>query len=166
MNNLTATQSTSTAATEANANTTAINITGHSFTLPAGKSARFTGIAIFQTAATTTGMLYGVKVTTLTGANANLIGSWNGRVGISGSSVATGLDKGGNFNVAANTTVAGAILGTAVSAISTNHDARIDGILTNLSTNTSATIQMVFASEVAASAVTLQIGSGLYYEIL
>ncbi len=58
-------------------------------------------------------------------------------------------------NAAATNT--GNVLGTGVTAINSNHTARISGIITNGAT--AGNFQPQFATEVAASAVTLQIGS-------
>lgn len=57
------------------------------------------------------------------------------------------------------TTNTGNVLGTGVTAINSNHTARISGIVTCGSTP--GNFQIQFASEVNASAVTLQIGSSL-----
>jgi hypothetical protein len=56
-------------------------------------------------------------------------------------------------------TVTGNVLGTGVTAINSNHTARISGIVTCGATP--GNFQVQFASEVNASAVTLQIGSSL-----
>jgi hypothetical protein len=54
-------------------------------------------------------------------------------------------------------TTSGNVLGTGVTAINSNHTARISGIIQNGST--AGNFQIRFATEVNASAVTLQIGS-------
>jgi len=51
------------------------------------------------------------------------------------------------------------VIGTGVTAINSNHTARISGIITNGAN--AGNFQVTFASEVAASAITLQIGSEL-----
>ena len=56
-------------------------------------------------------------------------------------------------------TVTGNVLGTGVTAINSNHTARISGVVTCGATP--GNFQVQFASEVNASAVTLQIGSSL-----
>jgi hypothetical protein len=58
--------------------------------------------------------------------------------------------------VAVNT---GSVLGTGVTAINSNHTARISGIVRNGAT--AGNFQVQFRSEVSASAITLQIGSEL-----
>ena len=58
--------------------------------------------------------------------------------------------------IAANT---GNTLGTGVTAINSNHTARISGIIRNGAT--SGNFQIQFRSEIAASAITLQVGSEL-----
>lgn len=63
------------------------------------------------------------------------------------------------FPNAAVATNAGNVLGTGVTATASNHTARIKGTLVNGST--AGNCQLVFASEVASSVITLQIGSEL-----
>jgi hypothetical protein len=63
------------------------------------------------------------------------------------------------FPNAATAVNTGSVLGTGVTAINSNHTARISGIIRNGAT--AGNFQIQARSEVAASAVTLQIGSEL-----
>lgn len=105
----------------------------------------------FQSAATTTGLNLGL--TTPTGC-VNMVEIV---VPIASTAVASALRT--TFPNAAVATNAGNVLGTGVTAINSNHTARISGIIRNGATAGNCQIQ--FASEVSASAITLQIGSEL-----
>lgn len=146
-------------ATQANNTTTEQPLTNHTFIIPPGKSATINGILIFTAAATTTGAYYGIKVTQGTGANGNAVGSWQAYVNISSAAAATGLSDGDVFNLAGGaTTPAGAgVLGTAT--VAGNNSAWLSCIVKNNSTNANTTIQVMFRSEVANSAITAQIGT-------
>lgn len=105
----------------------------------------------FQSAATTTGL--GLGFTSPTGCRTmcEIV------VPIASTAVASALRTTfPNTAVAANT---GNVLGTGVTAINSNHTARISGIIRNGST--AGNFQVQFRSEIAASAITLQIGSEL-----
>lgn len=145
-------------ATQANSTTTPATLTNHTFTLPAGKTLLLNGQLIATAAATTTGLVYGVKVTNPTGANGNVQGSMTSYVNIASTAVATGLMDGDIFNVAANANATITVIGSASTA--GNNAAQLQCVIKNQSTVTSATIEVVFASEVATSAVTAQIGTG------
>jgi hypothetical protein len=104
----------------------------------------------FQSAATTTGLNLGF--TSPTGSICQL------EVVVPITSTAAASQLRTTFpNVAATNT--GNVLGTGVTAINSNHTARISGVVTCGSTP--GNFQIQFASEVGASAVTLQIGSSL-----
>lgn len=147
-----------------NSTTTPVVLTGHTFTIPAGKTAQVKGVFIFTAAASTTGAVYGIRVTNPTGANGNVIGSSYSLVNVSSASVSTALHDGDSFNVAANANQINIITGTGTSV--GNNAAMIDAIVTNTSTNTSATVTVEFASEVSGSDVTPQIGTSAFCEII
>lgn len=104
----------------------------------------------FQSAATTTGLNLGF--TSPTGSICQL------EVVVPITSTAAASQLRTTFPNAAATNT-GNVLGTGVTAINSNHTARISGIVTCGSTP--GNFQIQFASEVSASAVTLQIGSSL-----
>ena len=104
----------------------------------------------FQSAATTTGLNLGF--TSPTGSICQL------EVVVPITSTAAASQLRTTFPNAAATNT-GNVLGTGVTAINSNHTARISGIVTCGSTP--GNFQVQFASEVNASAVTLQIGSCL-----
>jgi len=104
----------------------------------------------FQSAATTTGLNLGF--TSPTGSICQL------EVVVPITSTAAASQLRTTFPNASATNT-GNVLGTGVTAINSNHTARISGIVTCGSTP--GNFQIQFASEVNASAVTLQIGSSL-----
>ncbi len=105
----------------------------------------------FQSAATTTGL--GLGFTSPSGCRvmAEIV------VPITSTAVASQLRT--IFPNAATAVNTGSVLGTGVTAINSNHTARISGIIRNGAT--AGNFQIQARSEVAASAVTLQIGSEL-----
>jgi hypothetical protein len=104
----------------------------------------------FQSAATTTGLNLGFT------SPAGSICQLEVVVPITSTAAASQLRT--TFPNAAATNT-GNVLGTGVTAINSNHTARISGVVTCGSTP--GNFQIQFASEVGASAVTLQIGSSL-----
>ena len=148
-------------ATQANTTVTPAILTGHTFTIPPGKSLQLNGVLVFTGAATTTGAFYGMRGTQGTGANGNLVGAWHSYVNISSAAAATGLATGNAFSLAGGASTPDAssgVLGTATTA--GNNAAAIVVTAYNTSTNVNSTIELIFRSEVAASAVTAQIGTG------
>lgn len=145
-------------ATEANATVTPAVLTGHTFTIPPGKTLRLTGIMVFRTAAATTGAAYGVRVAQPSGASANARGAVTLDVAIADGAVATGLRSGDNFDVAANANALVEIVGTAAVSAA-DHVAEASAIIKNFAAAHSTTVTVEFRSEVAASAVTAQIGT-------
>lgn len=106
----------------------------------------------FQSAATTTGL--GLGFTSPTGCRvmAEIV------VPITSTAAASQLRT--NFPNAAVAVNTGSVVGTGVTAINSNHTARISGIVRNGAT--AGNFQIQARSEVNASAVTLQIGSELH----
>jgi hypothetical protein len=102
----------------------------------------------FQSAATTTGLNLGFTSPTGCSPMVEIV------VPIVSTAAATALRT--TFPNAASTT-SGNVIGTGVTAINSNHTARISGIVKNGAT--AGNFQIQFATEVNASAVTLQIGS-------
>lgn len=146
-------------ATQANSTVTAAVLTGATFTLTPGQTGTFTAIVIFTAAATTTGIGAGFRVAQAASADANARGSWRTYTNISSSRAATGLSDGDVFNVAANANTYGEMVSTATTA--GNNSCMVTAIVTNASTNVNTTVTFEFQSEVNASAVTAQIGSGV-----
>lgn len=150
-------------ATQANTTVTPAILTGHTFTIPPGKSLQLNGVLVFTAAEEIikTGAFYGMRGTQGTGANGNLIGAWQAYVNIAGTAAATGLADGDAFSLdggASTPDASSGVLGTATTA--GNNSAAIVVTAHNTSTNVNATIELIFRSEKADSAVTAQIGTG------
>ena len=109
----------------------------------------------FQSAATTTGLNLGFTSPTGCVCSVEVV------VPITSTAAATQLRTIFPNAAATNT---GNVLGTGVTAINSNHTARISGIITNGAN--AGNFQVRFASEVAASAVTLQTSSVMVLERL
>jgi hypothetical protein len=144
-------------ATQANSTVSPIVITGHTFTIPPGKTLAIRGMGAFTAAATTTGCAIGIRVAQPSGANGSAQGAWNAEVGLASTAAATGVRLGGVFNVSAAGSAFGETLGTASTA--GNNPFVYDAVVKNQSTNVTTTVTVEFRSEVTTSAVTLQIGS-------
>lgn len=142
---------------QANSTTTAADLTGHVFSIPPGKTLTLIGRLIFTSAATTTGAFYGYSATQPAGADGNLQGSWFAEVNLSSAAAATSLTDGDAVDLAANTTLAAGVLGTA--SVAGNNAAVINLALKNNSTNVTSTVSLQFRSEVAASAITAVVGT-------
>jgi hypothetical protein len=147
-----------------NSTTTATDITSHSFSIPPGKTLTLLGRLIFTSAATNTGAFYGYSATQPVGADGNLIGSWFAEVNLSSAAAATSLTDGDSIDLAANTTLAAGVLGTA--SVAGNNSAMINLALKNASTNVTSTVSLQFRSENAGTAVTAQIGTNVTGYIL
>jgi hypothetical protein len=124
------------------------NVTQLVGTLAANATYEVDCFVTFQSAATTTGLNLGFTSPTGCRPMVEVV------VPITSTAVASQLRT--TFPNAATTTN-GNVLGTGVTAINSNHTARISGIIVN--GGTAGNFQIQFATEVAASAVTLQIGS-------
>ena len=144
--------------TQASTIVTPTVLTGHTFTIPAGKTAQIQSIIIFTSAVTTTGILHGIRVANPSGANANAIGSVYNSVNLASTALANCLHDGDAFNVAQNTNAIVQIIGTATTA--GNNASILNANIFNQSTNTILTVTIEFASEIATSAVTCQVGTG------
>jgi hypothetical protein len=142
---------------QANSTVTAATLTGHTFSIPPGKTLTLMGRMIFTSAATTTGAFYGYEATHPVGADGNLQGSWFAEVNLSSAAASTSLTDGDAVDLAANTTLAAGVLGTASAA--GNNAAMINLALKNNSTNVTSTVALQFRSEVATSAITAVVGT-------
>jgi len=140
-----------------NATTTDADITGLTYTIPAGKFVEFTAVIPFESAATSTGIGLGVKLVTSVGANNNVLGSLKTETRISSTTVGIVVNP---VDLGANATVSYDSL-SGVSTAGVTNVVTVTGILKNLATNTDATVQLVFRSEVASSTITLKKGSSL-----
>lgn len=106
----------------------------------------------FQSAATTTGLGIGFTAPAGCRVMAEIV------VPITSTAAASQLRT--TFPNAATAVNTGSVVGTGVTAINSNHTARISGIVRNGAT--AGNFQIQARSEIAASAVTLQIGSELH----
>jgi hypothetical protein len=144
--------------TQANSTTTSAVLTGHTFSIPPGKVLTLTGQVICTAAATTTGFAVGIRVSQPNGAGGNAVGSAVIQVAVTNTASASQLYDGTGFDLAANTSsflqVIGTGTGTGANAASYQLSIRNDG------TSGATTVTIEFASEVAASAVTAQPGTG------
>lgn len=138
-------------ATQASSATALANVTQLALPMVANGVYRIDCFVTFQSAATTTGLNLGLS--TPTGAR-NMV-----EIVVPITSTAAASQLRTTFPNAAVATTAGSVLGTGVTAASSNHTARISGIIRNGATAGNCQIQ--FATEVSASAVTLQVGSEL-----
>jgi hypothetical protein len=137
-------------ATQASSSIVLANITGLASALVANGVYRVTAFITFQSAATTTGLNLGYT------APAGSVVQLDVSVPIANTAANTHLRK--QFPNAAES-VSGSVLGTGVTAINNNHTAKVEGLIF-VGTNP-GNFQLQFASEVALSAVTLQVGSSL-----
>ncbi len=139
--------------TQQSTSVTLADITGLSHTLTANKTYKVTAYVTFQSAATTTGLNLGFVGPS--GSNPMVTIT----VPLASTDASSSLRK--SFPVAGSTT-SGNVLGTGVTAINSNHTAVVEGIV--LAGSTGGVFKLQFATEVAASAITLQIGSTMVIE--
>jgi hypothetical protein len=132
-------------------------ITALDFILPAGKSIDLMTLLPFEAAATTTGIGIGVKLSTSVGANGNVLGTLKTESRISATSSASVVNV---VDLGANATVSYDSL-SGVSTVGVSNVVTITGILKNYSTNTDASVQIVFRSEVAGSNITIKKGASI-----
>jgi hypothetical protein len=137
-------------ATQASSSITLANITALASALVAGGVYRVTAFVTFQSAATTTGLNLGYT------APAGSVVQLDVSVPIVNTAANSHLRKQFPNNAES---VNGSVLGTGVTAINNNHTAKIEGLI--FVGATPGNFQLQFASEVALSAVTLQVGSSL-----
>lgn len=139
-------------ATQASTSTTLANITSLVLPMEANGVYQIQAFITFKSAATTTGLNLGIN--TPSGCR-NMI---EVTVPITSTAAATQLRT--TFPNAAIATNSGNVLGTGVTAINSDHTASIVGIIRNGAT--AGNCQLTFATEVASSAITLQIGSEMH----
>lgn len=144
--------------TQANSTVTPVELTGHNIVLAPGERCSIVAHLVCTSAATTTGFGYAINVAQAAGANANAIGSAYTNVSLTSAAAATALQDGDVFNVAANANATFEVLGTAT--VAGNNGGHLTAVIWNRSTNANTTVSIRFRSEVAASAVTAQIGTG------
>jgi len=137
------------------------DVTGFTFTLGAGEKCDFRVCLPFTAAATGTGINIGVKVVTGVGADGNVLGNTYTKTRLSASTIGAVINV---VDQGANATVSYSAL-SGVSTAGVTNAGEVDGTLENLATNASATIQIIFASEVASSAVAVKRGSSMVIEI-
>lgn len=134
-------------ADQASVVTALANTTGLSFAVTSGTYYRFTGLIVFRTAATTTGLRLGLTCPAFTVMTARVeipsaadaaSGDWQGWVTSSGDSV----------------------VGPGVQAANTDYLAKIEGIILP---SANGTVQLQHATEIAASAATVRPGSHIAY---
>lgn len=137
-------------ATQQSTSTALANVTELALAMEANATYEVDCFVTFQSAATTTGLNLGF--TTPTGCRPMV------EVVIPITSTGASSQLRTIFPTAATTT-SGNVLSTGVSAINSNHTARISGTVKNGAT--AGNFQVQFATEATASAITLQIGSTL-----
>jgi hypothetical protein len=137
-------------ATQQSTSTALANVTQLVSALAANATYLVDCFVTFQSAATTTGLNLGFTSPTGCRPMVEIV------VPIVSTAAASALRT--TFPNAASTT-SGSVLGTGVTAVNSNHTARISGIIVN--GGTAGNFQIQFATEVNASAVTLQIGSAM-----
>jgi len=133
------------------------DVTGFTFTLPASGKVDFTVCLPFSAGANTTGINVGVKVVTGVGANGNVLGNVRTKTRLSTTTtfpVLNIVDQGANATVSY-----GAMSGVSTAGVTNFSEVNCD--LTNLATNTSVTVQIVFASEVGSSDVIVKRGASM-----
>lgn len=145
--------------TQANSTVTPAVMTGCTFTIPAGKSLTLTANLVATSAAITTGICFGVRVAQAASASANATGSVAITVGQSSAALAPLMD-GDIFNVAGGANAYVECVGA--NTVAGNNPATLQAIIKNNSNNVSTTVTVEFRSEIAASAITAQIGSGAF----
>ena len=136
-------------ATQQSTSTTLANITQLVLPVEANSIYEINAFVTFKSAATTTGLNIGMLTPNASRNMVEIV------VPITSTASATRLKT--IFPNAAVATNAGNVLGTGVTAPNSNHTARISGII-NTGAN-AGNCQLLFATEVNASAVTLQVGS-------
>lgn len=136
-------------ATQANTTVALVDVTQLVLPLAANSTYMIDCFLTFQSAATTTGIGVGFVAPTGSKPMLEIV------VPLVSTAAANALRT--TFPNATSTT-SGRVLGTGVTAITSNHTARVSGLI---KTTSAGNIQIQFMSEVATSAVTLQIGSTL-----
>lgn len=142
-------------ATQSNSTTTPVAITGLSFSLPAGGKALLNSQALATLAATTTGLVYGFEVVAA-GTTGSVEGAWFAVVNQSNAAAANAFSDGDAVAVAAGATTA--YTTTANNSTAGNNGATLSASLFN-NTDAACTVNLVFATEVAASAAVIQPGT-------
>ena len=137
-----------TASSQNSTSATLANITGLTATLAANTTYRVDCFVTFQSAATTTGINFGFTSPTGTTCMLEVV------VPITNTAAASQLRTIFPNNSSTN---AGSVLGTGVSTINSNHTARFSGIIKV--GGTGGTFAAQYATEVAASAITIPAGS-------
>jgi len=107
---------------------------------------------------------FNLPTTQPAGADGNLIGSWFAEVNLNSAAAATSLTDGDSIELAANTTLAAGVLGTA--SVAGNNSAMINLAFKNTSTNVTSTVSLQFRSENAGATTTAQIGTNVTGYIL
>jgi len=149
---------------QANSTNVPADLTGHSFSIPPGKTLTLIGRMIFTSSSTTSGGFYGYSATQPAGADGNLQGSWFCEVAVNSAAAATTLVNGDSINLAANSTLAAGVLGTAT--VAGNQVAMINLAFKNTSTNVTSTVSLQFRSENNGQTTTAQIGTNVTGYIL
>lgn len=138
-----------------------IDVTGFTFTLPASGKCDFRVCLPFTSGATGTGINIGVKIVTGVGANGNVLGNVFAKTRLSTtttSPIINVVDQGANATVSYS-----ALSGVSTTGLTNVSEVNCD--LTNLSTNTSVTVQIVFASETAGVSVDIKRGASMVIDI-
>ena len=137
-----------TASSQNSTSATLANITGLTATLAANTTYSVDCFVTFQSAATTTGINFGFTSPTGTTCMLEVVVPITNTAGVS--QLRTIFPNNSSAN-------SGSVLGTAVSTINSNHTARFSGIIKV--GGTGGTFAAQYATEVAASAITIPAGS-------
>lgn len=129
--------------------------------LEPNKSVKVDATFGFRSAAATTGLVIGVRL--IAPATGDAMGSIFGTVQITSTASATGLSDGDVLQVSNGGNSFFSITGTGATTAA-NNAAQFNGVFVNSGTS-NATVQFEFASEVAASTITLLAGSAITYTI-
>ena len=127
------------------------------FTVPPGATLNLAARLIFTADAITTGISLSALVANPNGAETTVIGNYRAGIAVDAALVATEVVDGDVISVAANTSTSYTV--TSASSTAGNMVANYSAAIRNNSTNANVTVTLQFASEVAASAVTLLAGS-------
>ena len=137
------------------------DITTFTFTLPASGRCDFRVCLPFTSASVSTGINTTVKITTGVGANGNVLGNVFTKTRLSAtttSPVINIVDQGANATVGYS-----ALSGVSTAGLTNVVEINCD--LTNLATNTSATIVIAFASEVGGSNIDVKRGASMVIDL-
>lgn len=147
-------------ATVANSSsTTPTTLTGHTWTIPAGKALCLDSLLVCTAAATTTGIGHGGQIVIPGGVTGTLRCAWLAYTNLASTAAATGLSDGDVLVLTTAGTTEFLNLGTATTSGNNSSELRV---ILNNGTNVDVTFSVRFRSEVNASAITAQPGTAAH----